>query len=70
MGWGYCGKILRVDLTREIIRDDELDENLFRNFLSGSGLGAKILFDEVPLEEPGMRQIHFGPACYQFFHGD
>jgi hypothetical protein len=43
---------------------------LFRNFLGGSGLGAKILFDEVPLEEPGMRQIHFGPACYQFFHGD
>lgn len=45
---GYCGKILRVDLTREITRDEELDENLIENFLGGPGLGAKILFDEVP----------------------
>ena len=48
MGLGYAGKILRVDLTREIIRDEELDENLVGNFLGGPGLGAKILFDEVP----------------------
>ena len=51
MPYGYCGKILRVDLTRETVRDELLDETLVKNFLGGTGLGAKILFDEVP---PGL----------------
>lgn len=48
MSFGYCGKILRVDLTREIARDEDLDERLVKDFLGGPGLGAKVLFDEVP----------------------
>ncbi len=51
MPYGYCGKILRVDLTRETVRDELLDDRLVKNFLGGTGLGAKILFDEVP---PGL----------------
>lgn len=45
---GYCGKVLRVDLTREIVRDEVLDEGLVKTFLGGPGVGSKILFDEVP----------------------
>jgi aldehyde:ferredoxin oxidoreductase len=45
---GYCEKIVRVDLTRRIVRDQELDQRLVKNFLGGTGVAAKILFDEVP----------------------
>ena len=48
MFYGYCGKILRVDLTNEVIRDEPLDEELTEKFLGQAGLAAKILFDEVP----------------------
>ena len=57
MQYGYCGKILRVDLTHEVIRDEVLDERLIKNFLGGTGLAAKILFDEV---SPGISA--FDPA--------
>ncbi len=45
---GYCGKILRVDLTREIVKDEILGERLIEGFLGGPGVASKILFDEVP----------------------
>ncbi len=45
---GYCGKILRVDLTREVIKEEILKEEMILNFLGGSGIASKILFDEVP----------------------
>ncbi len=47
---GYTGKILRVDLSTETITDDTLDEATARKYLGGTGLGAKILYDEVPPE--------------------
>lgn len=46
---GYMGKILRVDLTNERITAEPLpDEATLRKFLGGSGLGIKLLYDEVP----------------------
>ena len=54
---GYCGKIVRVDLTRGIVRDQTLDERWVKDFLGGTGVAAKILFDEVP---PGVSA--FDPA--------
>ena len=45
---GYCGKILRVDLTREIVKEESLEEQLAEDFLGGPGVASKILFDEVP----------------------
>lgn len=44
---GYAGKILRVDLSNEHIEFQNLDESLAKKFIGGSGLGAKILFDET-----------------------
>ncbi|MFC1592904.1 aldehyde ferredoxin oxidoreductase family protein [Candidatus Omnitrophota bacterium] len=46
--YGYAGKLLRVDLTNEIITEDELDETTARKYLGGTGIGAKYLYDEVP----------------------
>jgi aldehyde:ferredoxin oxidoreductase len=49
---GTGAKILRVDLTREEIREESLDRRITTLFLGGPGLGAKILFDEVPAGIP------------------
>ena len=45
---GYMGKMLRVDLTKERITEGKVDEAKLRNFVGVSGLGAKMIYDEVP----------------------
>ena len=45
---GFAGKILRVDLTKGKTRDWISDEETLRSYLGGTGIGAKILYDEVP----------------------
>lgn len=44
---GYAGKILRVELSRERVETQALDEDLAKKFIGGSGLAAKILYDET-----------------------
>jgi len=46
--FGYMNKILRVDLTRNSIKEEDLKTNLAKNFVGGYGIGGKILYDEVP----------------------
>jgi aldehyde:ferredoxin oxidoreductase len=45
---GFAGKILRVDLSKETLWDWTPDEETLRSYLGGTGIGAKILYDEVP----------------------
>jgi aldehyde:ferredoxin oxidoreductase len=45
--FGYMGKLLRVNLTDEVIKQENLESDIAKRFLGGRGLGAKILFDEV-----------------------
>lgn len=45
--FGYMGKILRVNLSKEKTLKDKLEENITRKFIGGRCLGAKILFDKV-----------------------
>ena len=52
---GYAGKILRIDLTEERITEERLDDGVLRKYVGGTGLGAKILYDEVP---PGIEWDH------------
>src|SRR5919202_1924638 len=47
---GYAGKILRVDLTNNHIWTQPWTPEMCRTYLGGAGLGAKILWDEVPPE--------------------
>jgi aldehyde:ferredoxin oxidoreductase len=42
---GYLGKILRVDLTNNCLWDEPLNEAYARQFVGGSGLGARYLAD-------------------------
>ncbi len=45
---GYMGKILRVDLTNEVITEEKIPEAILKTFVGGTGLGVKLLYDEVP----------------------
>jgi aldehyde:ferredoxin oxidoreductase len=45
---GYAGKMLRVDLSEGKIWNWVPDEETLRMYLGGTGMGAKILYDEVP----------------------
>lgn len=53
MGNGYWQKVLRVDLSSGTIRQEEVNEDVWKLYLGGSGYGAKVLHDEVgPDVEP------------------
>jgi aldehyde:ferredoxin oxidoreductase len=63
---GNWGKILEVDLEKGSTEDMVLDEKLYRDYLGGSGLAAKLFFDrrgwEVePLSPDNLLMIMLGP---------
>ena len=45
---GYMGKILRVNLTTRGITEEPLKAKLARDYIGGTGLGDRIIYDEVP----------------------
>ncbi|MPW26457.1 ABC transporter ATP-binding protein [Alkalibaculum sp. M08DMB] len=45
---GYMGKVLRVNLSTQKIRVEDLSEEIAKDFLGGAGFGIKYLSDEVP----------------------
>src|SRR4030043_1680271 len=52
---GYMGKILRVDLTKGEIKEEELPDAILKKYVGGTGIGARYLYDEVP---PGVEWNH------------
>jgi len=44
MARGYMGKMLMVNLSKNELKDEALDEKLCRQFIGGYGIGARILF--------------------------
>ena len=47
-------RIIEVNLTKGSISIQKLDENIFRYYLGGSGLAAKLLYDELHTELPSL----------------
>ena len=45
---GYAGKFLRIDLTTRKVTEERFDEATLRKWVGGTGIGAKILYEEVP----------------------
>jgi aldehyde:ferredoxin oxidoreductase len=45
---GYMGKILRVNLTTRECKEEPLKPKLARDYIGGTGLGDRIIYDEVP----------------------
>jgi len=46
--FGYTGKLLRIDLSKEKVSVEEINHELLRKFMGGVGYGAKLLYDELP----------------------
>jgi aldehyde:ferredoxin oxidoreductase len=46
---GYAGKFLRVDLSLGRMLYEDEDPQILRKYLGGTGLGLRILYDEVPV---------------------
>ncbi len=46
--YGYAGKLLRIDLSKEKGSVEETKPEILRKFLGGVGYGAKLLYDEIP----------------------
>ncbi len=46
---GYAGRILTVDLTNGCSYIEDLSQELVENYLGAKGFGAKILYDELPI---------------------
>lgn len=44
---GYTGKALFVDLTRAVIQEEEIPEQIYRAFIGGNGLGVRILYERM-----------------------
>ncbi|MCS7365004.1 MAG: aldehyde ferredoxin oxidoreductase family protein [archaeon GB-1867-035] len=44
---GYMGKILRVNLTEQKLRDETLPEEVLRKWIGGRGLGVYLMLKEV-----------------------
>jgi aldehyde:ferredoxin oxidoreductase len=51
---GITGKTLRVNLSKGTIKDEALSVTYLPYYLGGDGLGARILYDEVP---PGVTAL-------------
>ncbi len=50
---GYMGKILWVDLSIEKINEETPDERVYKDYIGGYGVGARILYDRMkPGEDP------------------
>lgn len=45
---GFIGKILKVDLSKGKIKVEKLKETFYRKWFGAYGLGARILYDEIP----------------------
>ena len=43
---GYTGKIARIDLSKRKVYVQRLKNNLIKDYIGGSGIGAKLLYEE------------------------
>ncbi len=56
MGAGYVGKFLNVNLSEGNTRIEPLDESILRRFISGRGLGTKLLYDQTATDVDPLSQ--------------
>ena len=59
------GIIIEANLTKSSISIQKLDKSIFKNYLGGNGLAAKLLYDEL---QPNLSPLHPGSPLL-FFSG-
>jgi aldehyde:ferredoxin oxidoreductase len=63
---GYKGKLLHIDLSKELSQTIPVPEEIFLKYLGGRGLGAKLYWDLIapetkPLDEGNILMVLSGP---------
>jgi len=48
MSKGFFNKILWIDLTNETFEEQEISDEIIRQYIGGFGLGVKLLYDNLP----------------------
>ena len=71
---GYMGKVLFVDLTERTYEEKVLDEQIYREYIGGFGLGARILYEYLkpksdPLGPDNILGFVCGPFVGTRYHG-
>lgn len=71
---GYCGKVLRINLSTAEIKAEPIDKTIAYNFIGGRGYAAKLLYDELPpridaLGEGNKIVLMTGPLTGTMFPG-
>ncbi|TFG06328.1 MAG: aldehyde ferredoxin oxidoreductase [Promethearchaeota archaeon] len=62
---GYMGKILWVDLSDESFKEEKISDEIYRQYLGGYGLAAKLIYENMPKKSNPL-----GPdAILAFFPG-
>ena len=56
---GYFGKILEIDLANKQYKTRNISDELYRNYIGGSGLGAYLLFTEVDAKADPLSNDNF-----------
>lgn len=46
--YGYSGKVLRIDLTKQKLTVEEMKRQMISDYFGGKGFGVKLLLDELP----------------------
>ena len=74
MAYGNMGKVLEVDLTTYSSSEIVLDEKIYRDYIGGTGLAAKLLFDRgnlaaEPLDPDNLLIFATGPLTGIGFSG-
>ena len=74
MAFGYAGKLLFVDLSAGTIREETPDEGLYRKWIGGTGLGARIIMERTragidPLGPENLLAFTTGPLTATGIYG-
>ncbi|MBY9004414.1 MAG: aldehyde ferredoxin oxidoreductase family protein [Candidatus Lokiarchaeota archaeon] len=65
MSNGYMGKILWIDLSTEKFEEEELSEEIYRQYIGGYGLATKIIYEKMPAKTDPLSP----EAIFGFFPG-
>ena len=51
---GFTGKLLRIDMSQQVVKEETISEELAKNYLGGAGFAIKYLYDEVKPDTPAL----------------
>jgi aldehyde:ferredoxin oxidoreductase len=74
MTHGYAGKLLFVDLTTETLQEERPSEDLYRKWIGGQGLGARVIMERTragidPLGPENLLAFTTGPLTATGVYG-